>query len=146
MPQPRKPLTLSDARSVLQRGTARLWSAAQLSNDERSPHFYEAYKAGDYLQSLPRSDAVQIFRARAKHTLLLADRARHGWSATTACRLCAVQQETVTLVLSECQEVAGDHPSGWPDKPVNEILWCDDRVVMSTAAKILQKFLRRAIH
>ncbi|GFO04055.1 RNA-directed DNA polymerase from [Plakobranchus ocellatus] len=34
MPQPRKPLTLSAARSVLQRGTARLWSAAQLSNDE----------------------------------------------------------------------------------------------------------------
>ncbi|GFN84963.1 RNA-directed DNA polymerase from [Plakobranchus ocellatus] len=75
MPQPRKSLTLSDARSVLQRGTARLWSAAQLSNDERFPHFYEAYKAGDYLQSLPRSDAVQISRARAKHTLLLAGRA-----------------------------------------------------------------------
>ncbi|GFN78876.1 Pol polyprotein [Plakobranchus ocellatus] len=84
MPQPRKPLTLSDARSVLQRGTVRLWSAAQLSNDERFPNFYEAYKAGDYLQSLPRSDDVQIFRARAKHTPILADRARHGWSATTA--------------------------------------------------------------
>ncbi|GFN84234.1 ribonuclease h [Plakobranchus ocellatus] len=74
MPQLRKPLTLSDARSVLQRGTARLWSVAQLSNEERFPHFYEAYKAGNYLQSLPRSDAVQIFRERAKHTLLLADR------------------------------------------------------------------------
>ncbi|GFO03716.1 reverse transcriptase [Plakobranchus ocellatus] len=78
-PQPRKPLTLSDVRSVLRRGTAKLWSAAQLSNDNRLPHFYEAYKAGDFLQGLPRSHAVPIFRARAKHTLLLADRPRHGW-------------------------------------------------------------------
>ncbi|GFO05991.1 reverse transcriptase [Plakobranchus ocellatus] len=79
MPQPQKPLTLSDARSVLQRGTAKLWGATQLSIDERFPRFYEAYKAGDYLQGLPRlSDAVQIFRARARHTLLLADRSPHG--------------------------------------------------------------------
>ncbi|GFO19799.1 hypothetical protein PoB_004630400 [Plakobranchus ocellatus] len=145
MPQPWKPLTLSDARSVLQRGTARLWSAAQLYNSERFPHFYEAYKAGDYLQSVPRSDAVQIFRARAKHTLFLADRARHVWSATTACRLCGEQEETVQHVLSECWEVAGDRPSGWPDKPANEILWCGDRVAMSTAAKIMRMFLRRAM-
>ncbi|GFO48818.1 RNA-directed DNA polymerase from [Plakobranchus ocellatus] len=100
MPQPRKPLTLSDAKSVLQHGTARLWGAAQLSRDERFPRFYEACKGGDYLQCLPRSDAVQIFRARTKHTLLLADRARHGWSATTACRLCGEQEETITHVLS----------------------------------------------
>ncbi|GFN94433.1 RNA-directed DNA polymerase from [Plakobranchus ocellatus] len=78
MPQPQKPLTLSDVRSILHRGTAKLSGATQLSDDERFPHFYEAYKAAHYLQSLPRSDAVQIFRARAKHTLLLADRARHG--------------------------------------------------------------------
>ncbi|GFO37110.1 hypothetical protein PoB_006361500 [Plakobranchus ocellatus] len=87
-PQSRKPLTLSDATSVLRGGSAKLWSTVQLSNDERLPHFYEAYKAGDFLQGLLRSDAVQIFHARAKHTLLLADRARHGWSTTTACRLC----------------------------------------------------------
>ncbi|GFO24167.1 RNA-directed DNA polymerase from [Plakobranchus ocellatus] len=85
MPQPRKPLTLSDARSVLQRSTAKLWDATQLSNDERFPRFYEAYEASDYLQGLPRSDAVQIFRARVRHMLLLADRARHGLSGTTAC-------------------------------------------------------------
>ncbi|GFN79017.1 hypothetical protein PoB_000552300 [Plakobranchus ocellatus] len=108
MPQPRKPLTLSDARSVLQRGTAKLWGATQLSNDERFPRFYEAYKAGDYLQGLPRSDTVQNFRARAKHTLILADRARHGWSATSACRLCGEQEETITHVLSECREMVGD--------------------------------------
>ncbi|GFO30463.1 hypothetical protein PoB_005696800 [Plakobranchus ocellatus] len=41
-PQPRKLLTLSGVRSVLRRGTAKPWSAAQLSNDERLPHFYEA--------------------------------------------------------------------------------------------------------
>ncbi|GFN92388.1 hypothetical protein PoB_001889400 [Plakobranchus ocellatus] len=99
-------------------------------------------KAGDYLQSLPRSDAVQIFRARARHTLLLADRARHGWSTTTACRLCGERDETITHVLSECREVVGDRPSGWPAVPVNEILWCGDRVAMSTAAKIMRKFLR----
>ncbi|GFO50192.1 RNA-directed DNA polymerase from [Plakobranchus ocellatus] len=128
MPQPRKTLTLSDAWSVLQRGTARLWSATQLSNDESFPHFYEAYKAGDYLQSLPRSDAVQIFRARAKHTLFLADRARHGWSETTACRFCGEQEETVTHVSSECREVVEHRPSGWPDKPVNGILWSADQL------------------
>ncbi|GFO26175.1 hypothetical protein PoB_005268000 [Plakobranchus ocellatus] len=115
MPQPRKPLTLPDARSVLQRGTARLECRAVVY-DERFPHVYEAYKAGDYLQSLPRSAVVQIFRARAKHTLLLADRARHGWSATTACHLWGEQEETVTHILSECREVAGDRPSGWPDE------------------------------
>ncbi|GFO44810.1 hypothetical protein PoB_007131500 [Plakobranchus ocellatus] len=74
MAQPRKPLTLSDAWSVLQRGTAKLWSAAQLSNDDQFPHFHEAHKAGDYLQGLSRKDAVQIFRTRAKHTLLLTKR------------------------------------------------------------------------
>ncbi|GFN94041.1 reverse transcriptase [Plakobranchus ocellatus] len=145
MPQPRKPLTLSDARSVLQHGTARLWGAAQLSRDERFPRFYEACKARDYLQCLPRSDAVQIFRTRAKHTLLLADRARHGWSATTACRLCGEREETITHVLSECREIAGDRLSGWSARPMNEILWCCDRVAMSTAAKIMRKFLRRAM-
>ncbi|GFO30684.1 hypothetical protein PoB_005718900 [Plakobranchus ocellatus] len=87
------------------------------------PRFYEACKARDYLQCLPRSDAVQIFRARAKHTLLLADRARHGWSATTACRLCGEREETIKHVLSECREMVGDRPSGWPAKPMNEILW-----------------------
>ncbi|GFO23035.1 hypothetical protein PoB_004954000 [Plakobranchus ocellatus] len=34
-PQPRNPLTLSDVRSVLRCGTSKLWSAAQLSDDER---------------------------------------------------------------------------------------------------------------
>ncbi|GFO07860.1 hypothetical protein PoB_003436500 [Plakobranchus ocellatus] len=65
MPQPRKPLTLSDARSVLQLGTVRLWSAAQLSNDERFPHFYISMKPTRQviIYSLPKSDAVQIFRA-----------------------------------------------------------------------------------
>ncbi|GFO08236.1 hypothetical protein PoB_003474100 [Plakobranchus ocellatus] len=33
-PQPWKPSTLSDVRSVLKRGTPELWSAAQLSNNE----------------------------------------------------------------------------------------------------------------
>ncbi|GFO43126.1 multiple epidermal growth factor-like domains 10 [Plakobranchus ocellatus] len=137
MPQQQKPLTLSDARSVFQRGTAKFWGATQLSNDERFPRFYEAYKAGDYLQGLPRSDTVQIFRARARHMLLLADRARHGWSATTACRLCGEQKETVSHVLSECREVVGDRHRGWRAVPVNEILWCGDRLAKSTATKII---------
>ncbi|GFO31019.1 hypothetical protein PoB_005752400 [Plakobranchus ocellatus] len=33
-PQPRKPSTLSNVRSILRRDTAELWSAALLSNDE----------------------------------------------------------------------------------------------------------------
>ncbi|GFN84209.1 hypothetical protein PoB_001071500 [Plakobranchus ocellatus] len=45
MPQPQKQPTLSDAMSVLQRGTAKLWGATQLSSDERFPLFNEAYKA-----------------------------------------------------------------------------------------------------
>ncbi|GFO12730.1 hypothetical protein PoB_003923500 [Plakobranchus ocellatus] len=61
-PQSRKPSTLSDTMAVLRRGTGKLWSAVQLSNDNRIPRFYEAYKANDYLQGLHWSGAVQIFR------------------------------------------------------------------------------------
>ncbi|GFO41036.1 hypothetical protein PoB_006754100 [Plakobranchus ocellatus] len=92
-----------------------------------------------------KSDAVQIFRARAKHTLLLADRARHGWSATTACRLCGEQEESIAHVLTECRELADVRPGGWPTVPLNEILWCGNRVAMTTAATIMRKFLRRAM-
>ncbi|GFO36891.1 hypothetical protein PoB_006339600 [Plakobranchus ocellatus] len=145
MPQPRKPLTLTDARSVLQHGTAKLWTAAQLTDDERIPRFYEACKARDLLQGLPRSDAVQIFRARAKHTLLLADRARHGWSVTTVCRLCGEQEESIAHVLSECREMADVRPGKWPTVPMSEILWCGDRAAMRTSAKIMRKFLQRAM-
>ncbi|GFN84834.1 hypothetical protein PoB_001134000 [Plakobranchus ocellatus] len=42
--------------------------------------------------------------------------------------------KTVVHVLSKCREVDGDCPCGWPDKLVNETLWCGDQVVMSTAA------------
>ncbi|GFN78291.1 hypothetical protein PoB_000479700 [Plakobranchus ocellatus] len=37
--------------------------------------------------------------------------------------------------------LAGDHPGGWPKKPVSEILWRRDGVAMTTAAKIMRKFL-----
>ncbi|GFN94603.1 hypothetical protein PoB_002110900 [Plakobranchus ocellatus] len=36
--------------SVLRRGTAELWSAVQLSNNERIRKFYEVLKANDYQQ------------------------------------------------------------------------------------------------
>ncbi|GFO34467.1 glutamate receptor [Plakobranchus ocellatus] len=106
-PRPWKPSILSDVRSVLQRGTSGLWrSAVQLSNDEGLPKFCEAFKANEYLQDLHRSDAMEIFRARARHTLPLLDRARHGWSTTTVCLLCWEREETVQHVLSKCLKLA----------------------------------------
>ncbi|GFO17373.1 RNA-directed DNA polymerase from mobile element jockey-like [Plakobranchus ocellatus] len=41
-PQPQQPSTLSNVRSVPRPGTAKLLSAAQLSNGERLPKFHEA--------------------------------------------------------------------------------------------------------
>ncbi|GFO17156.1 hypothetical protein PoB_004366100 [Plakobranchus ocellatus] len=99
--------------STLRRGTVEPWSAAQLSNDEVQPRFHEAFKANGNLQGLHRSDAVQIFRARARHTLLLSDRARHSWSATTVGRLRGEREQTVLQVLSECRKSASVHLSGW---------------------------------
>ncbi|GFO29108.1 hypothetical protein PoB_005561300 [Plakobranchus ocellatus] len=63
--QPRRQSSQSDIRSFLRRGTAELWSAAQLSDDERVPKFF---KANGYLQGLHRSDAVHISRARARRS------------------------------------------------------------------------------
>ncbi|GFN85816.1 hypothetical protein PoB_001232200 [Plakobranchus ocellatus] len=41
--------------------------------------------------------------------------------------------------------MAGDRPGWCPNKPVNEIFWRRERVAMTTAAKIIRKFLRRAM-
>ncbi|GFO00517.1 hypothetical protein PoB_002702200 [Plakobranchus ocellatus] len=106
---------------------------------------WSTYKANDYLQGLNRSDAVQIFRAKAKHTLLLSDRARHGWPSNTAWSLCGERKETVLHVLSECGKMYCDRPGGWPEKPVNDILWQHERVDMNTVAKIMRKFLQQAM-
>ncbi|GFN90797.1 hypothetical protein PoB_001730300 [Plakobranchus ocellatus] len=109
--------------------TSRHREAAGRSRATRRGHLYRLQGSGASplrIRNLPRSDAVQIFRARAKHTLLLADRERHNWSVAIAYCLCGEQEETVQHVLSEC-------PSRWPDKPVYEVLWCGDQVVMSTA-------------
>ncbi|GFO42238.1 hypothetical protein PoB_006874300 [Plakobranchus ocellatus] len=59
-PEPRKPLTPPDMRTVLGRGTAEPWSVVQCPDDQRFFIFDEAYKA-------------YILRARAKHILLLSD-------------------------------------------------------------------------
>ncbi|GFO43420.1 hypothetical protein PoB_006992500 [Plakobranchus ocellatus] len=51
------------------------------------------------------------------------------------------REQTVLHVMSECREMIGDRPRGWPNKPVNEIIWRRDRVAMITAAKIIRTFL-----
>ncbi|GFO13131.1 hypothetical protein PoB_003963600 [Plakobranchus ocellatus] len=66
--------------------------AAQISNDDHLPQFYDTYKAGDYLQGLHWKDVVQnLSRKSEAH-------------APSACRLCGEREETVLHVLSECRE------------------------------------------
>ncbi|GFN82770.1 hypothetical protein PoB_000927600 [Plakobranchus ocellatus] len=138
MPQPQKPLTLTDNRSVLQRGTAKL--CYLMMND--SP------------VSMKPTRRVIIYKVCQGVTLyksFVHERGtRSSWLTerdTVGPRLLPVvfAGKGKKHVLSECREVVDDRPRRWPTVPVNEILWCGDRVAMSTAAKIMRKFLRRAM-
>ncbi|GFO42241.1 hypothetical protein PoB_006874600 [Plakobranchus ocellatus] len=103
-----------------------IWSAVQLSNDDGYHKFNEASKGNHYLQGLHRSDAMQIFRARARHKFFLLDRAQHGWS--TVCRLCGEREETVSRVLSKCRELANVRLSGSAAMSPNDVFWREDRL------------------
>ncbi|GFO45466.1 hypothetical protein PoB_007197100 [Plakobranchus ocellatus] len=84
-----------------------------------------------------RSCAVQIFRARAKHTPLLSDRVRQGWSAhyciSSMCG--AGRNDLHVLSQSQCRD----------NKSLGDILLRQDRVAMTAAENIMRKFLQRAM-
>ncbi|GFO12417.1 hypothetical protein PoB_003892200 [Plakobranchus ocellatus] len=102
-------------------------------------------EANGYLQSLRRNDAVQFFRARARHTLLLSDRARDTWSATSARGLYGEGEGTIPHVLSECRESVNVRPTRWATMSLSDIFWRQDRVDMNAAGNILRMFLGRAM-
>ncbi|GFO37318.1 hypothetical protein PoB_006382300 [Plakobranchus ocellatus] len=110
-----------------------------------TPKFYEAFKANKYLQCVHRSDAVQIFPAKVRPTLLLLDRAGLGWFATTVCRLCVEREGSVPHVLAECFESASVCPSVWAAMSLNDILWRQDRVAMKAEVNMIEMFLWRAM-
>ena len=72
-PQPTVPSTLTHVSSLLRGETAKMWKAAISRNDDsRLAKLYEAQRGGDYCAHLTRGDAVQVFRMRVNHVLLLA--------------------------------------------------------------------------
>ena len=85
-PQPTVPATLAHVSSLLRGETAKRWRAAMEGNDDlRLAKLYEARRAGDYCAHLPRGDAVQVFRMRVNHELLLASMSKRGWSQSASC-------------------------------------------------------------
>ncbi|GFO36882.1 hypothetical protein PoB_006338700 [Plakobranchus ocellatus] len=138
--QPRKPSILSDLKMALRRSTKDIWGAAQRSNDERFPKFYDTCKANDYLQSLDGSDTVQIFCARVKHILLLSDQVHHGWSM--CCDL-SVREKRRNSNARVVQMLGNGQypPPEQASKPLNQILWWQGRIIMNTAVNVLQVFL-----
>ena len=99
-PQPTVPATLAHVSSLLRGETAKRWRAAIEGNDDsRLAKLYEARRADDYCAHLPRGDAVQVFRMRVNHVLLLASMSKRGWSQSASCRLCENRVEDVDHVL-----------------------------------------------
>ncbi|GFO12147.1 hypothetical protein PoB_003865200 [Plakobranchus ocellatus] len=54
--------------------------------------------------------------------LLLSDRARHSWSATTVCNLFGEREESIPHVFSEYWALANVCPIGWAAMSLNDIL------------------------
>ena len=83
--------------------TAKRWRAAIGRNDDsRLAKLCEAQRAGDYSAHLIRGHAVQVFRMRVNHVLLLASMSKRGGSQSASCRLCKNRVEDVDYVLFDC--------------------------------------------
>ena len=103
---------------------------------------YEARRADDYRVHLPRGDAVQVFRMRVNHVLLLASMSKRGWSQSASCRLCENRVEDVDHVLFDCPALEDCRSPGWGCQDRSQVLWAE-RSVLVEAAKLVRVFLRR---
>ena len=113
-PQPTVPATLAHVSSLLRGETAKRWRAAIEGNDDsRLAKLHEARRADDYRAHLPRGDAVQVFRMRVNHVLLLASMSKKGWSQPGSCRLCENRVEDVDHVLFDCPALEDCRSPGW---------------------------------
>ena len=143
-PQPTVPATLAHVSSLLRGETAKRWRAAIGRNDDsRLAKLYEARRAGDYCAYLPRGDAVQVFRMRVNHALLLASISKRGWSQSASCRLCENRVKDVDHVLFDCPALEDCRSPGWVCQDRSLVLW-SERSVLVEAAKLVRVFLRRA--
>ena len=142
-PQPVVPATLSHVASLLRGRTVKRWEETIRScDDTRLVKLYEARRAGDYSTHLARGDAVQVFRMRVNHTMLLANLSKRGWSPTASCRLCDYRVEDALHVLFDCPALKDIRSPGWGCRDRNEVLW-SGRDVLMEAAKLVKVFLRR---
>ena len=142
-PQPIVPATLAHVSSLLRGKTAKRWRAAIEGNDDsRLAKLYEARRADDYRDHLPRGDAVQIFRMRVNHVLLLASMSKRGWSQSASCRLCENRLEDVAHVLFDCPALEDCRSPGWGCQDRSQVLWAEPSVLVE-AAMLLRVFLRK---
>ena len=130
-------------KSLLRGETAKRWRAAISSNyDSRLAKLYEARRAGDYCAHITRGHAVQVFRMRVNHALLLASMSKRGWSQSASCRLCEHRVEDVDHVLFDCPALEDCRSPGCGCQDRSLVLW-SERSVLVEAAKLVRVFLRR---
>ena len=123
-PQPTVPATLAYISSLLRGETAKRWRAAIEGNDDsRLAKLYEVQRAGDYCAHMTRGDAVQVFRMRVNHVLLLASMSKRGWSQSASCRLCENRVEDVDHVLFDCPALEDCRSPGWGCQDRSLVLW-----------------------
>ena len=128
-PQPRQLWLMSHPYCVGKR-----WKATITRNDDsRLAKLYEARRAGDYSVHLTRGHAVQVFRMRVNHVLLL------SLGESASCRLC---EHRVDHVLFDCPALEDCRSSGWGCQDRATVLWSELSVLVE-AAKLMRVFLWR---
>ena len=116
------------------------WKATITRNDDsRLAKLYKARRAGDYSVHLIKGHAVQVFRMRVNHVLLLASMSKRGWSQSASCRLC---EHRVDHVLFDCPALEDCRSPGWGCQDRATVLWSELSVLVE-AAKLLRVFLWR---